>query len=266
MRLPLTELRSAVSEKSIGGRSILGNGVRMMGINWTEAGFSAAYFAVMARCIGPLLYGHWAYGVASYTLLMGLLGSFDMLMLLRLGRDKRDAGAFVGLTLILRIALLAFGAGGLAIYALAVETDRTNALVMLLLIPALFGRGVALWVRICFLGYERIDEYARFAALFRIGEAACAIVYLTAGGGLFGVVVLHSLSWLSEAGFGVLRIRRQQTLYSCVSIGARRPSSWRKARSLGWLRAVTRGSRRDRSSCFGTAMSRWGRWVSLQSY
>ncbi len=212
--MPLTELRLGVSKKWTGARSILRNGIRMMSISWAEAGLGAAYLAVMARSIGPVLYGRWAYGIASYTLLVGLLGSFDMLMLLRLGRDKWNAGGFIGLTLLLRIALLALGSCGLAIYALTAETDKANALVMLLLVPALFGRGVALWVRMCFLGYERIAEYARFAVLCRIGEAACAIVYLAAGGGLFGIVALHSFSWLFEASLGVLRVRRQLTAFS----------------------------------------------------
>jgi O-antigen/teichoic acid export membrane protein len=189
-------------------RSILGNGVRLMGIHWLETALCAVYFAVMARYLGPARYGQWAYGTAAYGMVMGLTGfGLDSLVLLRLGRDKREGASLVGLTLSLRLALLGLGAAGLTVYAIVAAPSRVSLFVLLLLIPALFGRGVALWARTCFLAYERVAEYVRIATLLRSGEALCGIVYLVAGGGLFGVVVLHSLFWVGEAIFSVWRLR-----------------------------------------------------------
>jgi O-antigen/teichoic acid export membrane protein len=200
------------STKRAARRSIFGNGARVMGVNWIETALGAIYFAVMARCLGPILYGYWAYGIATYTLLVGLAGfGLDILILLHLGRDKEGAADFVGVTLTLRLGLLGFAAIGLAAYALVAEAEPATRLVLLLLVPALAGRGVALWARTCFLAYERMADYARFAALFRIAEAGCGISYLAAGGGLLGVVVLHSLFWFGEGSFGLWRIRSRLT-------------------------------------------------------
>ena len=186
-----------------------------MGVNWIESALSGAYFAVMARYLGPDLYGQWAFGIAAYGLMLGLAGfGFEPLILLRLGRGKDDAAAFVGLTLTLRLGLLGLAAIGLAAYALAVEPDPASAAVMLLLIPALIGRGVALWVRICFLGYERVADYLSVVTLWRAAEAGGGMLYLVLGGGLRGVVILHSLCWVGEAGFGLWRIRARLTRFA----------------------------------------------------
>lgn len=185
-----------------------------MGINWAETGFSALYFAVIARFLGPGLYGQWAYGIAAYTLIIGFVGfGFDALVSFRLGRDKRGDGDFLGLALTLRLMQLAVGAGALAAYALAAEPDRLSRLVLLLLIPALLGRGVALAVRTCFIAYERMADYAKFVALFRSAEACCGIAYLAGGGGLIGIIVLHALLWVGEAAFGLWQIRSRLTRY-----------------------------------------------------
>jgi O-antigen/teichoic acid export membrane protein len=195
-------------------QSILGNGGRLLGLNWVETGLSIAYFAVMARFLGPVLYGHWAYGVAAYTLVVGITGlSFDALIILRLGRDKQDGGDFLGLVLTLRLMLLIGGAIGLAGYALVAEPDLFSRLILLLFIPALLGRGVALGARICFVAYERMADYAKFVALFRSAEAGCGVAYLAAGGGLIGIVVLHALFWVGEGGFGLWRIRTRLSRY-----------------------------------------------------
>ncbi|HTV90859.1 MAG TPA: hypothetical protein VME41_17740 [Stellaceae bacterium] len=207
-------------------RSVVANGGRLMGVNWIETALAAVYFAVMARCLGPALYGHWAYGVAAYVLVVGLLGfGFDPLTLLRFGRDKPAAGDFVGLMLTLRLMLLGLGAVGLALYALVAEPDPLGRTVLLLLVPAAIGRGVATTVRICFLAYERMADYARFAALFRGAEAVCGIAYLAAGGGLVGVVMLHSLLWGGEAAFGLWQVRARLTRYALRF-------AWRPAKGL----------------------------------
>jgi len=196
-------------------RSILSNGCRLAGINWIETALSVVYFAVMARFLGPTLYGYWAYGIAAYALTAGLAGlGFDILVILRLGHDKRGGGEFLGLILSLRFAILCLGSVGFAGYALMAETDPLSRLVLLLLVPALLGRGVSLAVRMCFVAYERMADYARFVAWFRAAEATCGIIYLSAGGGLIGLVVLHALVWIGEASFGLCRMRSRLARYS----------------------------------------------------
>ena len=62
---------SIFGESGVRRQSLLYNGVRLMSVTWIETGLSAAYFAIMARLLGPTLYGSWAYGIAVYTLIIG---------------------------------------------------------------------------------------------------------------------------------------------------------------------------------------------------
>lgn len=217
MRVRLNFARTGVTAGATGAaaRSIIGNGGRLMGVQWIETTLNAAYFAIVARCLGPALYGRWAYGIAAYALVIGLLGfGIDQLTMLRVGRDRDGAAGFVGLMLALRLTLLGLGAAALTAYALIAEPDPLSRLVLLLLVPAVFGRGVALTTRVCFLAYERMANYATYAALFRGAEAACGIAYLLTGGGLIGIVVLHGACWIGEAVFGLLLIRSRLAHYA----------------------------------------------------
>jgi O-antigen/teichoic acid export membrane protein len=196
-------------------RSVLKNGAHLLGVNWIENALRAVYIAVLARYLGPSLYGQWAYGIAAYVLVMGLIGfGFETLIALRLGRDKCDAADFLGLTVTLRLALLILAAAGLSAYTLTAESDPLSRLVLLALIPALIGRGLAVWARACFLGYERVGAYWRIVTFLRGAEAGCGILYLVSGGGLLGVIILHSLSWICEAAIGLWRVRSRLTAYT----------------------------------------------------
>lgn len=207
---PKTDLRLAN-----GVRSILGNSGRFVGVNWIETAAAAAYYPVLAHYLGPIRYGLWAYGIAAYILVISLVGfGFTPLILMRLGRDKKHAGEFVGLTLTMRLALLAVGAAGLTFYALAVERDPRSVVVLLLFVPALIGRGIALWARICFLAYERVSDYVRLVTLLRAAEAGLGTAYLICGGGLFGIVALHSLFWLGEAALDLWRLHSRLIPYT----------------------------------------------------
>lgn len=207
-------------------RSVVGNGARLMGVQWIETVLNAAYFAIVARSLGPALYGQWAYGIAAYGLIIGSLGfGIDQLLMLQLGRDRGGAAEFVGLMLTLRLTLLGLGAVALTAYALGAESDSLARLVLLLLVPALFGRGVALTTRVCFLAYERMADYAMYPAVFRGVETVCGIAYLLAGGGLIGIVVLHSACWIGEAALGLLLIRVRLARYGLHW-------SWHRARAV----------------------------------
>lgn len=200
------------TEKILGHgiRSILRNGAQLMGVHWLETGLRLLYLPVMARCLGADLYGQWAYGTAAYGLVLGLIGfGLPTLIPIRLGADREGAAPFVGLTFTLSIALALAAAVGLAVYALVGEVDPTSRTVLLCFVPALIGRSVSLWARVCFLGCERMGAYVRIATLLRSGETGCGILYLLSGGGLLGVVAIHTLFWVVEGVLGPwwLRLR-----------------------------------------------------------
>ena len=64
-----------------GLRSILRNGSFLMGVTLGETVLRACYVVVIAHFISAAEYGLWAYGGASYGLLMGLvIFGFDFLI------------------------------------------------------------------------------------------------------------------------------------------------------------------------------------------
>jgi len=193
----------------IGARAAIRNGAHLAVLHWIETVLGAFYIIVIARLLGATVYGYWSYGVTSYALIIGLTGfGFDTLMAIKLGAGKDGVAEYLGLTLTLRLALLLLGAMALVTYALWVEPDRTSRLVLLLLLPALIGRGLAIWVRVCFLGYERMGEHVKFAGLLRCAEVGSGTIYLFFGGGLVGLSIIHSVSWLAEGIIGLVRVRR----------------------------------------------------------
>ncbi len=191
-----------------GIQSIIRNGAFLMGSNWVETGLRALYLVAITRYLGAELYGIWAYGAAAYGLAIGLIGfGFDTLLPIRLGASKRDAAGFAGVTLTLRLGLLALAGAGLAAYAFLGEPAGTTRLILFALIPALFGRGLSMWVKVLFLGYEQVGTYVKMAATLRLAEVVCGVALLVSGGGLLGIVIVHSLAWVTEAAIGMRLVR-----------------------------------------------------------
>jgi O-antigen/teichoic acid export membrane protein len=185
-----------------------------MGSSWLETLLRGFYVVVIARYLGAEMYGQWAYGISAYGLVIGLVGfGFDTLIAIRLGADKQGADRFIGLTLVLRLLLLGLATVVFAGYAITIEPDPNVRMVFFALVPALVGRGIAIWARSCFLGYEQMSAYIKIASLIRIAEAGCGTVYLVTGGDLLGVVLIHSVFWVVEGAFGLWRVRTHLSRY-----------------------------------------------------
>lgn len=197
-----------------GVRSIVINGAYLMGSSWIEFGLRAVYTIALARYLGPENYGIWAYGVAAYTFGIGLIGfGFDTLIPIRLGAGKRGAGDFVGLTLTLRMALLGLAAAMLASYAFWGEANQTSKIILLVLIPALIGRGMAAWARIFFIAYERTSDYVMIGTAIRTAEVCLGLIILASGGGIYPIAFLHVACAVIEGAIGLRLIRSRLTTY-----------------------------------------------------
>ena len=198
-----------------GLRSILRNGSFLMGVTLAESLLRGVYLVAIAHFISAADYGLWAYGGASYGLLMGLvIFGFDFLIPSKIGADRSGDASFIGMTLALRLTLLALAAGGLAIYAFAVEPPGPARTILLALIPALVGRGMALWARICFLAYERLGSYLLVSVTLRALEVGLGVLWLLNGGRLMNVVFLHASVGVLEGLAGIMMARWLLTKYS----------------------------------------------------
>ncbi|MCB1338165.1 MAG: hypothetical protein KDK10_12180 [Maritimibacter sp.] len=179
--------------------SILRNGSLVAGTQWTEAILRGIYVLVISRWLGPELYGAWSYATTSYAFAVGLtLFGLETLVPLRLGRDK-NATAFLGTSFLVRLALLGLVAVAFAINALAFEGEAQTRTAMLLVLPALIGRGVVYWTRSALLGFDKSRLAFRFALRLRLFEVAAGLAALWLGAGLGALLAIHALSWLAEA-------------------------------------------------------------------
>lgn len=192
--------------------SILRNGAILSGTQWTEAGLRGIYALVIAAWLGPELYGSWSFATTFYTFAIALtIFGFDVILPLRLGRDRK-ADALVGATFFVRGCLLVLATALLAVYALALEDDMSTQLALLLVLPALIGRGVVLWSRSVFLGLDQNTTALRLAAAFRVLEVSAGLTSLALSAGLHVLLAIHALAWIAEAAFSFRAVSRQITV------------------------------------------------------
>lgn len=204
--------RAPFASRFPGIASILQNGAIVTGTQWAEAGLRGVYALLIARVLGPDLYGVWSFATTVYGFCIAftLLG-LETLVPLRLGRN-RDSGRFLTTTFLLRLGLGGLAAGVLAIYALGVEAEAQVRLALLIVLPALIGRALVLWARSVFLGLERNKASLGLAVGLRSAEVLAGMTVLGLGGGVHALLAIHAAAWIAEAALALRKINRQLTI------------------------------------------------------
>ena len=174
------------------------------------AGLSRGIYALMlAAYLGPELYGLFNYGNSWYLLLVPIatLG-IDRYLVREIGRNTQNARCLINRTLGARIA------AGAAIILLSfmlarlVEDVPANRAVLYAFSFALLGRSLFIWVTSVLNAYETTRFVFVIESLFRIGEVAIGIILLIAEASLLYIVLLHTISWLTQAIAGLLYVNR----------------------------------------------------------
>lgn len=194
-------MKNAASLASLfpGVSAILRNGTVLSSTQWIEAVLRGLYALAIARWLGAELYGAWSFVTTAYSFVVALtIFGLDVLLPLHLGRERKDQ-SFLGTTLLLRLGLIGLACVALAVYALGFETDPATRLALLLVLPALVGRGLVLWSRSVFRGLDRNVTALKLATGLRLVEVASGLACLALGAGLFTLLAIHSLAWLCEA-------------------------------------------------------------------
>ncbi len=193
-------------------RLALTNGAVLAGGSIGENLLRVAYLVILARFLEVSELGLWTYGIAAYGLALGLVGlGFDSLIAIRLGQRRGGETEFITMTLILRVGIICIAGLSLAVYGALAEPSDAGRAVLLAFLPALLGRGIALWVRFCFLGYERLRSFIPVSLGLRVVELGFGSLLLTQGAGLLSVVALHGILLIVEAGIGLFLVTRLLT-------------------------------------------------------
>jgi O-antigen/teichoic acid export membrane protein len=197
----------------IGVSSIAKNAVFLLGGHWLTTAIQGAYAIVLARMLGPELYGLYNYGLSWYMafILFATLGLAAVLSR-EVGRDYEGRSKVVDQTLLIRLLTSIIIAAVSGSIGFLTETDPRMRALLLLFSTALIGRSLAIWTKEVFNAYESNRYYLFQQALFRPLEVFAGIVVLMAGGKILAVAAVHALSWWLQAIGGFLFITKRITL------------------------------------------------------
>lgn len=201
--------RATFRQRFPGVSSILRNGALLTGTQWGETGIRAVYAILIGRLLGPDLYGAWSLALATYAFAIGFTHfGLDSLVPLRLGRDK-TAKTFIGTTFFVRLGLVVLAAIVTAIYILTFENDLFSRTALLIVLPALVGRGIVLWSRSVFTGLESNRTALQFAVALRFAELVIGLTCLWLGFGLYVLLAIHAATWVIEACLALVVLSRR---------------------------------------------------------
>lgn len=170
-----------------------------------------AYLIAIARLLEPEEVGLYSYGVAFYLtfLLLALFGQETLLSNRVAGHRNRfstTAAHSLSITLLMIsiTAVLAF------IFLIFTESDAATLQVLSFFILALIARGLASWVRGCFIALEQASWIPRYELTFRSLEAITGVVCLVFGGGLLAICFVHFVFWAVEAAASFMLLTRHE--------------------------------------------------------
>jgi len=196
----------------IGVSSIVRNTIFLLGGRWLTTAIRGAYAIVLARMLGPELYGLFNYGLSWYMafILLAVLGLATVLSR-EVGRDHEDRSKVVDQTLLIRLLTSIIVAAVSGSIGFLSEGDPGVRNLLLLFSVALIGRSMAIWTKEVFNAYELNRYYLFQEAFFRPLEVIAGILVLIAGGNILAVAAVHTLSWWLQAIGGLIIITKRIT-------------------------------------------------------
>jgi len=197
-----------------GIRSVLRNFSFLFGSQILATLVGGAYAVLLARLLGPGLYGTLTYGFSWYLTFITLTSlGLDVVLGREVGRDRSTAPVLAGSTLALRaiatIAIAFLSAG----VALVMEPDPTARPLLLVLSVALLGRAVWLWCGSVFVAFENTRRQLAIDIAFRPTELCVTILILSflAPQSILAVGIVHATLWWLQAAFGIAVILKRLT-------------------------------------------------------
>lgn len=167
------------------------------------------YVLVIARVLGPELYGLFAYSQAWY---MAFMPATALGGLFLFSRDKKPDQAHVEeilpLTLALRLSLSIIVSVSCATVGLMIEDNPEVRILFGMFTVALMARAISGVANQLFNFYEVSHLMLSQGMLFRSIELALGITVLLAGGGIIELGLVHTVSWCLQAARAVIVANR----------------------------------------------------------
>lgn len=167
------------------------------------------YVVVLARVMGPQIYGMINYGISWYLLFLPLTKMGMSTVLSRDAGGSRQKGDHTAtVTLVLSIASTAVVTAVYIIVSLFFETASASRSLVLVFAFALIGRSLAVWTGSVYTAYECNQYSFRQQAIFRSLEVVLGLMVVLIWKNVLLVVAVHGLVWCLQALYGVIIINR----------------------------------------------------------
>lgn len=181
-------------------RSVLTNAGHLGAARFFNVAARTLYVIVLARLLGPELYGLFAYTQAWYLSFIPITTLGGLFLFSRNEKPDLDyIRTILPLTLALRFSLVVVVAVTCGVAGWLLESDPEIRNLLLLFTFALLTRAVSGVMNQLFVFYEEAQIVLRQEALFRSLELAAGITALMAGGGIFELGLVHTASWTLHA-------------------------------------------------------------------
>jgi len=228
--------------KHSGIRSIAINASYLTGSRVLTMFVRGIYVIVLARYLGPEIYGLFAYGHSWYVAFLPLAGlGMAQILSREVGRDREKGAEVVAQSLALQTMTAFAGAVLCAFIGWLTDHDPFARQLLIIFSLALAGRGLALWSEQVFVAYEASRYTLQQEALFRSIEVVVGCSVLLLGGRALALAVVHALIWWLQAIRGLVLVRRNL-------IRVQSKWSWH-----GLLSLITKGF----PLCLGTLFLGW---------
>jgi len=195
-----------------GVTAVARNAAYLAASRWVAVIIRVIYLFVLARFLGPDLYGFFAYAQSWYLAFLPLT-SFGMNALLprEIGMGGKSAKQLIDTSLLVRlISALIVVIAAIFIGATYEDSDALR-MVLILVAASLPARALWYWCGTLLVAFERTHYDFWLSMCFRSLELVAGVLVLWGGGGLLGVGLTHLIVWSLNAGAGLWLIHRRVT-------------------------------------------------------
>ena len=169
----------------------------------------ALYAVLLARTLGPELFGLLNYGLGWYAAFLAIANlQLESYMSREIALAPAKVSEVLSKAMTLRIfsTTLIFVVAVASVIASGEDSLLTN--VLLIYAVAMAGRSAAMWCTSAFISRETTRPAFKVEVVFRVAEVLFGISVLLMGFGLSEIALIHALSWWGQAIYGYLLVRR----------------------------------------------------------
>ncbi len=192
-----------------GIKSIIVNAGQLMSARLLTQTVRVVYVIVLARYLGPEVYGLFAYAQSWYMAFLPVtMFGLGAIISREVGRHRERGAGTVRQVAFIRVLASIFGAAACALIGWFVDLDPAARQLILVFALALVGRTLATTAEEIFSAYERSRYILRQEAVFRPLEVVAGLAVLVLGGGAVDVALIHSGVWWLQAASGLYLVHR----------------------------------------------------------